>query len=445
VVDMSPEHDSRMNSTNDEMSKGFLTRNLPSYNKFVEVVKARRNQFTCAIIGLAFSRPSSTEFTIYYGFIQFTSGDSPSNLDYTYDNYRFVITTMSINDALNLVKNLMFDGQIKGLIPNSVSCIVKCFHNERKFGSKDQYGSVEINWPYSYWELNITEPKIPTTANSNYLSGKNLPFFPTFRHAIFHLLGLKEDRYTTSVPKGKIELVVPDYTGRLNNIKILENEILLNFNITKSQDISLCCKLFVKCKNRTYNFQSLLRNCNITFKIEDNPDKLYILLVDTDEVQIDFVEQYLRGQLPDWIIKEYSEWEVSQFLDEGENDHMEYKLKIPRGQHMEFLKSVSAFANTKGGTILVGVDDNANVVGCTTREQRIYDIISSNIEPDIQVTVVVSLIDEKSILIIDVPEGVDKPYIVKDHGPYKRVGATNKSFSRYDLDMIQREREKIQY
>jgi len=50
---------------------------------------------------------------------------------------------------------------------------------------------------------------------------------------------------------------------------------------------------------------------------------------------------------------------ISEIIKEGENTEVEFKeLMNEKG-----FKSVSAFSNTEGGTLLCGVSDNGNIVG----------------------------------------------------------------------------------
>lgn len=63
-----------------------------------------------------------------------------------------------------------------------------------------------------------------------------------------------------------------------------------------------------------------------------------------------------------------------------ENRKLEFKESITN----TFLKTVSAFANYDGGTILFGVDDNGKVVGLENLDQQCLDIenrINDSIKP----------------------------------------------------------------
>ncbi|TFH01575.1 MAG: ATP-binding protein, partial [Candidatus Thorarchaeota archaeon] len=153
--------------------------------------------------------------------------------------------------------------------------------------------------------------------------------------------------------------------------------------------------------------------------------------------ELDYVTVDFQSKIPNWIIRKYSVQNLESLLDMGESPKLEYKLKIPRGAPEEFLESVSAFANTEGGKILLGVDDNANVVGLEKNQtKRIEDLVSAHIEPEISVIITNVVIDEKKVTIVDIPEGSDKPYILKNRGPYKRVGGTDKVFSRLDYEKL---------
>ena len=47
----------------------------------------------------------------------------------------------------------------------------------------------------------------------------------------------------------------------------------------------------------------------------------------------------------------------------AEASDYEYKVALERNKPRSWLKSVSAFANTSGGTLIFGIDDKSHVVG----------------------------------------------------------------------------------
>lgn len=85
-----------------------------------------------------------------------------------------------------------------------------------------------------------------------------------------------------------------------------------------------------------------------------------------------------------------------------------------------FLKTVSAFANYDGGTILFGVEDNGNKVGiknpekaCLDIENKINDAISPQPHYELEVC------KQDQTVVLTVHPGLDKPYLYKGKA-YKR-------------------------
>lgn len=84
----------------------------------------------------------------------------------------------------------------------------------------------------------------------------------------------------------------------------------------------------------------------------------------------------------------------------------------------DIYKEVIAFANTDGGVIYVGIDDNGNAVGIDNIDEtytRITNGIRDAIQPDVTMFIKYTLQD-KSIIKITVGEGSGKPYYLKSKG-----------------------------
>lgn len=104
-----------------------------------------------------------------------------------------------------------------------------------------------------------------------------------------------------------------------------------------------------------------------------------------------------------------------------------------------FLKTVSAFSNYNGGTILFGVDDDGNVKGLSNVKQACLDIenkINDSITPQPNYTLEIQNNDQTIKLIIK--SGLQKPYLYKSKA-YKRndtatIEVDTLEFSRLVLD-----------
>ncbi len=97
-----------------------------------------------------------------------------------------------------------------------------------------------------------------------------------------------------------------------------------------------------------------------------------------------------------------------------ESENIEFKLQMVD----DICKEVIAFANTDGGVIYVGIDDNGNIVGLDDLDEtytRITNGIRDAIQPDVTMFIKYILQDSK-VIRIEVGEGSYKPYYLKSKG-----------------------------
>jgi ATP-dependent DNA helicase RecG len=126
----------------------------------------------------------------------------------------------------------------------------------------------------------------------------------------------------------------------------------------------------------------------------------------------------------------------------GESQTVEYKVRRSPSTK-GYLKSVVAFANARGGTLVFGVDDKTReVVGIPSSEvfaemDAIANAIMDSIEPQVLPEITLRTVDGKSLILVDVPAGRQCPYFIKtdgiEAGTYVRVGATSRHA---DLDWV---------
>lgn len=122
-----------------------------------------------------------------------------------------------------------------------------------------------------------------------------------------------------------------------------------------------------------------------------------------------------------------------------ENENTEYKSVAADGIY----KSVIAFANTSGGIIYVGYDDDGNAVGIDDVDNvytKITNTVRDSISPDITMFTKYTLQDNNTIL-IEVSEGTAKPYYIKSKGikpsgVYVRQGASSVQASQEQIRMM---------
>ena len=137
---------------------------------------------------------------------------------------------------------------------------------------------------------------------------------------------------------------------------------------------------------------------------------------------------------------------------EGKN--IEFKREIPK-RHEKFLKDVIAFANSTGGKIFIGIEDETNeVVGIGEQNPfKLADDISNMIFdsciPVIDPEITVQTLEEKTVIVVEVLPGRMRPYYLKSFGKeqssYIRINGTSRPADGRKLKELELEGQKISY
>ena len=114
--------------------------------------------------------------------------------------------------------------------------------------------------------------------------------------------------------------------------------------------------------------------------------------------------------------------------DQVESTNIDYKEKLEIEHPKSWLKTVSAFANTKGGILLYGVDDNRKPVGLSNikiTSSKISDLINSKITPTPRYELNPFKEEGKDFLEVNIGDGPATPYYYHSDGrktAYIRAG-----------------------
>lgn len=104
--------------------------------------------------------------------------------------------------------------------------------------------------------------------------------------------------------------------------------------------------------------------------------------------------------------------ELRELIDSGESTTLEFKRKVTNPK--KIAKEISAFANTKGGFLLIGVDDDGTLVGVASEKSEL-DIVMTACQFLIEPAVEPSKIDViniagREIVVVEILSGERKPY-----------------------------------
>ena len=126
--------------------------------------------------------------------------------------------------------------------------------------------------------------------------------------------------------------------------------------------------------------------------------------------------------------------EVLAVIRQGENSSVEFKSA---NAHPDSLaRELVAFANTQGGTLLIGVEDDGRISGLTEsvdHEARIANIARNNVNPPINIESTIVVMPEGRVLMVKVGRGQDRPYQTAQNQFLVRVGSTNRTATQGEL------------
>ncbi|MBM2814320.1 MAG: putative transcriptional regulator [Ignavibacteria bacterium] len=105
--------------------------------------------------------------------------------------------------------------------------------------------------------------------------------------------------------------------------------------------------------------------------------------------------------------------ELKELIAEGESLTLEFKRKVTEKE--KFAKEITALANTRGGIILVGVDDDGTIYGIESEKSDI-DIVEQicrfEIQPPITPELEIIAVKNKFVLVLYIDESNEKPHTI---------------------------------
>jgi predicted HTH transcriptional regulator len=104
---------------------------------------------------------------------------------------------------------------------------------------------------------------------------------------------------------------------------------------------------------------------------------------------------------------------IKRLILEGEHQQLDFKFEISDSR--KIAKTLVAFSNTDGGTLLIGVKDNGNIAGVRTDEEFFMVQASAGMycKPEIEFESKRWIADGKTVLEVKIPKGKNYPYFAE--------------------------------
>lgn len=135
---------------------------------------------------------------------------------------------------------------------------------------------------------------------------------------------------------------------------------------------------------------------------------------------------------------------IKSLILQGEGVMLDFKKTITSTE--KIAKSLVAFANNKGGKLLIGIADDGSVKGVKSEEEEKYMILTAAhqfCKPAIEPYFEEIYVDDKLVLVVEIPESDTKPHYALDHQKkwwaYIRIDDKSVLASRIILEVLKQE------
>lgn len=361
----------------------------------------------------------------------------------TYEHLDYGDTTLSkicitVEELKKIINNLVDNGKFS---------VKKCpdIHiegNFRPFPMHDGYlpSNYEfgIQWPVNYFEYEV---RPQTNINNKMLIGTEYPLYPDIRSAIHQYFGL-DTRNRNFL--GNVLFLLPDYRIRISKLIIGLKNLKFDVMLNGLSEDKIIGKFFYESDGRKVSRDIRISSEN-SIDLDFKPGWILLYILSKEDGHIlDFRQVHTtwpRHSLRDIIFEDTPEETVELLIESGESETVEFKKELNK-PHDEFVESAVSFSNSEGGVIFLGVNDNGKPTGFSREgiENTIATILRDNCEPPIEPKVKKLVIKNIPIVMVEIHEGKNKPYIFKDKGIYVRRGSTDRNISRHELDEYYREK-----
>ena len=105
---------------------------------------------------------------------------------------------------------------------------------------------------------------------------------------------------------------------------------------------------------------------------------------------------------------------IHALIAEGEHQQQDFKFEISDAR--KIAKTLSAFANTDGGRLLIGVKDNGKIAGVRSEEEKYMIEAAAQLYciPEVEYTMQTYIVEGRQVLVATIEETPHKPVYAKD-------------------------------
>ncbi len=410
-------------------------------HKVLDTIEKRKESYGQVKVAFAFAKNEKNEWKVCFGLISFLWKSEGLHTDETLDYGDFLLIKKYYDTSKTIeLLHAIFENGTLNLGQIGEICLTTQPLSFQDVSSSRRYGFVLSEWAMIYAHSSIdanisNRDRIPRDP----LSKIGLPLFPNGNDAIdnFFELNLPNEDWRTL--DNRIEILLPDFRAKIKNLRLSGNRITLVAETRELSQDKIRAQFYCRGDGKSSVSKDVCFTNNEACFISENEPSIveaHILsAVDGDSIdQRSYNYRYPR--FDEGIEIETAQAQFLDMINKGESQTVEFKKELNPNNNKEFLESVIAFANTNGGFIFLGVDDNCRIMEYTKDESaRIQDLIHGNCDPTVDFKIhQPTLSNGNKITIVEIPEGTNKPYSLLNRGYFVRRGSSDRQIKRSELD-----------
>jgi len=369
-----------------------------------------------------------------------------NEVEHNYGEYVLVEKLLNIEHGLNIISSLNGENGEKGkfVIPEYDEFTIMSRQRLDFAPSKCKYGILKSSsTPIRFCSYRVLQDEVSSEWNRELLK-EGVPYYPDVSQAVIDFFDLAIEHFNSY---GEVYVIVADHRAQIKSMRLLLSKVKLELHSPEIEVKNLVIKVFAKSGVKIVTLPDIVPESEtVEFDVGFQPDSLSVALVTRgDNMKID-VKRFTKWTTEEeGITIERPEEEILSLTKAGESQNLEYKYDVTaKDPKNDFIESVVAFLNTNRGTILIGVDDKGNVVGSKKRAEDIQKIIHDSCDPPpMGVRTEEREVSGSTIIVVEVPEGDEKPYQSKrDKIWYVRHNANDMRMERSELISIFQRRDE---
>lgn len=320
------------------------------------------------------------------------------------------------------------------------------FSNREFYSSKHK----DFDFPY-FWYTTNQSNQVQADPLHKQLIDFDQPFFENGVDALRSWFDERGFRDISDAQRSLVSIFVPEHRAYFGDVENNGHQIKIKLKINHVSESDLKLKGSWRKKEEAISFDSDIKDGQGLLTIPEGVEELYLYIIDRNNKVYDFHQEHkvqYEGQAR-WLVVEKEETSNDELINKvrlsGEGESIEFKeyLEEKEGEFLDKIrKTVVAFANCRGGTLFLGIDNECQIIGVEKKFQkflgdneRLLDALSKY-EGWLRQAVNDGLYKTLSkplgfkyvwknghlILIVSVQEGGNKPYSFKNKVPYVRHG-----------------------